>query len=116
MIKYICSLDMVVKFLHSKPPGRRMVTSDVQTYFIMAFQMANLALYSGLITRLLFGYLSHPLIFFFVEFMKHSLHFGAAIANISAILQISIIFNFEWVHKTDDKVLSSKLNRFHLQL
>lgn len=103
--KILFILEMVTQFLQSKPPGRKMVTSDVQIYFIMAFQMANFSLYTGIITRLLFGYLPYTLIFFFVEMMKHSLHFGAAVANVSAILEFSIIFNFEWTHKTDDKVL-----------
>ena len=102
----------MIKFLHSKPPGRRMVTSDVQTFFIRAFQFANIALYTGITARILFGLLPYPLIFCFVELMKQSLHFGAAIANVSAILQISIIFNFEWVHKTEDKVSNLSVNTY----
>ena len=56
-------VGLLSRFLLSKPPGRRMITSDVQTYFIKAFQLANFSLYSGIISRLLFGYFPSSLVF-----------------------------------------------------
>ena len=87
-----------------QPPGRRMVTSDINNYSILSFHLANFAFYIGFLSRTIFGYFSFWFTFFFVEFMKNSLHLACGFFNINTIIQISLILNFECVHTYDDKV------------
>ena len=81
-----------------------MVTADITNYFVMSFHVANFSYYIGVMNRTLFGYFSFWKTFFFVEFMKNSLHLAAALFNVSTITQISILLDLEWVHKYGDKV------------
>ena len=109
---FFCVSGTVTKFILSKPPGRRMVTSDVQIYFLKCFQAANIALYVGLFSRIIFVFFPFYTIFFFVELMKNFFHCAMSIFNVSTVLEISLIFNYEWIHITEDKVFYI-FNFFH---
>ena len=62
----------------------------------------------GLAFRIIFGPLNFWLVFIIVEMMKSSLHLSFAIFNISTFVQMSLILNYEWVFKKNDKVFMSK--------
>ena len=46
-----------------------------------------------------------------VEAMKNSMHLAAAVLNVSALVQISYILNFEWIHRYNDKVATNQMKQ-----
>ena len=61
--------------------------------------------YSGILIRSIFGFLPFNIIFASVEAMKISFTQVIAVFNVSAAVQLSIILNFDWVQKFEDKVI-----------
>ena len=45
--------------------------------------------------------------------MKNSMHLAAAVLNVSALVQISYILNFDWIHRYNDKVATLESELFH---
>ena len=90
--------------MFSKPPGRRMVTSDIHNFFVNSFHFLNMSYYISLLARVLFGHLPFSVIFVLVELMKQGLFVSLSIFNISTLIQTSFILNHNWVHIYEDKV------------
>ena len=103
---------IVSQFMFSKPPGRRMVTSDVHNYFVISFHYLNISYYLSFLARVVFGHLPFWIIFILVEFMKQCLFVALSIFNISTLLQTSFILNHNWVHTYEDKVSNECKNSF----
>ena len=97
-------LFLVSEFIKSIPPGRKMVTSDINHYFVISFHLTQFSFYFGLALRVILGPLSYWTVFIMVELLKNCLHLSFAIFNISTFIQISMILNFEWVYQKTDKV------------
>ena len=95
--------------MYSKPPGRRMVTSDIHNFFVISFHGLNISYYFPFLVRVLFGHLSFWVIFILIEFMKQCLFLSLSILNISTLIQTSFILNHNWVHIHEDKVCSNVL-------
>ena len=100
------------RFIFSKPPGRRLVwtqsISPSKAYFyfevladvhsIQTHSLANIVTslgIGGLLASLL-GPLSFTTSFLLIEWYKTSLVHFVGISNVSAVLQILIILDFEW--------------------
>ena len=101
---YVDCLGIVTQFMYSKPPGRRMVTSDIHNYFVISFHHLNFSYYFSFLARVVFGHLPFWVIFVLVEFMKQGLFVSLAVFNISTLIQTSFILNHNWVHIYEDKV------------
>ena len=83
------------------------MTSDINNYFVYSFHVTHCSFYMGLAFKIIFGPLNFWIVFIIVEMMKSSLHLSFAIFNISTFVQMSLILNYEWVFKKNDKVFVS---------
>ena len=93
------------KFISSKPPGRRMVTSSLNILLNSSLHAALLTFSLGLAVRIMFGHLSFWIVFLIVEVaMKMSFMLVAGVANFTRLVQISIVNNHSWVQNYNDKV------------
>ena len=101
---YVHFLGIMTQFMYSKPPGRRMVTSDIHNFFVISFHNLNISYYFSFLARVVFGHLPFWVIFVLVELMKQCLFASLAIFNISTLIQTSFILNHNWVHTYEDKV------------
>ena len=92
-------------FITSKPPGRRMVTSDLNLLLNFTLHIALLTFSLGIVIRILFGTLSFWTVFLIVEvFMKISFLLVGAVANVSRVIHFIIIYHHQWLLKYNDKV------------
>ena len=96
------NLGILSKFMMNKPPGRRLVTAEINNSFVLCWHLLTISFYSSLLMRTFFGYLSYNTIFVFIEMIKISMFLSFAILNVSSFLQISLILNSRTIH-IDDK-------------
>ena len=67
--------------------------------------MAFFFFYSGILLRCIFGTLPFYVIFAIVEAMKMSFTLVTGVSNVSTAVQLSIILNYDWVQKYEDKTI-----------
>ena len=92
------------KYIRSVPPGRRLVTSDLNIFLNLSLHLSCFVFSAGLLLRTVLGHMSLWPVFFMVEIMKITFQLNLAVLNVSCLLQFSIIMNFDWVHSYRDKV------------
>ena len=90
----VSALQMVKMFIHSKPPGRRIVTADVHVLHATSFQILIIVFTLGhMITAITkVGYWPT---FIWIDAVTFSFVLYVSVGNISSSLQIKITNDFE---------------------
>lgn len=84
------------------------VTTDVNNIINICFHITHFLYYFEFLLRAVIGPLSFWTIFIFLECIKFTSALACALLNTSVIIQLSIIWNFEWIAKFSDKVRRRK--------
>ena len=84
---------LLLHFLHSKPPGRRMVTSDINVAAYILFESGLFVSSIVFISRLLFGPFPFIVVFIYIIFLKAVYLISFGILNVSALLQTGVILD-----------------------
>ena len=114
---FFVGLQFLKMFIHSKPPGRRLVswkdhnkntqqsnlrkskfytqvTADIHVYHATVFQGLIVVFTLMNMTKAFFIYIGYWSTFFFCEIIKISFSLLIAFANVSSLLQVAIMFDF----------------------
>ena len=89
--------------------GILQVTTDINNLIIKCFHVTHVSYYFGFLLRAVAGTLSYWTIFIVIEGLKNTTHLACSLLNTSVIIQLSIVWNLDWISNYSDKVKWKKI-------
>ena len=84
---------VVRKFVYSKPPGRKMITADINAIIFITGNVTVIINCVGIGLRTIFGPLPFLVIFLLNETMVNSFSLSVGVCNVVAFFHVMLIFH-----------------------
>ena len=84
---------MVRKFVYSKPPGRKMITADINALIFITGNVTVIINCLGIGLRTIFGPLPFLVIFALYETLVNSFSLSVGVLNVVAFFHVILIFH-----------------------